>query len=91
MSVELEATVLESPDLKEVLRRVGRRGLCQRLGAGRAGCSQPGVQAFEYRHAPDPREIDASAAARTLEELRAADTLIAKGLGGGMTREEVIE
>jgi hypothetical protein len=54
---EIHATVLESRDLAAVLRRVdvvvyatGSERIVATLG--------PAVRAFEYRHTPDPREID---------------------------------
>ena len=53
----IEATVLESPDLKEVLRHVD--AVVYASGSERVRrMIKPGVQAFEYRHAPDPHEID---------------------------------
>ena len=65
----LEAAVLETPDLKEVLRRVdvvvyasGAEGVRRMI--------RPGVPAFEYRHVPDPREIE-RVLVPLLEELRA--------------------
>jgi DNA-binding transcriptional regulator YhcF (GntR family) len=54
---EIQATLLESRDLAAVLRRVdvvvyatGSEGIVATLG--------PAARAFEYRHTPDPREID---------------------------------
>jgi hypothetical protein len=68
----LEATVLQSPDLKEVLRHVD--AVVYASGSERVRrMIKPGVQAFEYRHAPDPHEID-EVLLPALEELR-ADTL----------------
>ena len=65
----LEATVLQSPDLKEVLRRVD--AVVYASGSERVRrMIKQGVQAFEYRHAPDPHEID-EVLLPALEELRA--------------------
>jgi len=54
---DLEATVLGSPELAAVLRRIdvlvyatGSEGVLQQL--------RPAVHSLEYRHTPDPREID---------------------------------
>ncbi|MGH6928324.1 MAG: GntR family transcriptional regulator [Dongiaceae bacterium] len=55
--LDIHATVLESPELGEVLRRVdvvvyatGSESVVATL--------RPNMQSFEYRHTPDPREID---------------------------------
>ena len=54
---DIEATLLESPDLPEVLRRIDiavyATGSERVVGGLRAG-----ARSFEYRHTPDPREID---------------------------------
>jgi DNA-binding transcriptional regulator YhcF (GntR family) len=64
----LEATVLQSPDLKELLRRVD--AVVYASGSERVRrLIRPGVRAFEYRHAPDPHEID-DVLLPALEELR---------------------
>jgi len=54
---EIRATVLENRDLAAVLRRAdvvvyatGSERIVAMLG--------PAARAFEYRHTPDPREID---------------------------------
>jgi DNA-binding transcriptional regulator YhcF (GntR family) len=65
----LEATVLQSPDLKAVLRRVD--AVVYASGSERVRrMIKPGIPAFEYRHAPDPHEID-EVLLPALEELRA--------------------
>jgi DNA-binding transcriptional regulator YhcF (GntR family) len=54
---ELRATVLESPDLAEALQRVDVAVYAS--GSERvAGMLRPAARSFEYRHTPDPREID---------------------------------
>ena len=54
---DIEVTLLESPDLPEVLRRIDiavyATGSERVVGGLRAG-----ARSFEYRHTPDPREID---------------------------------
>jgi hypothetical protein len=65
----IEATVLQSPDLKAVLRRVD--AVVYASGSERVRrMIKPGIRAFEYRHAPDPHEID-EVLLPALEELRA--------------------
>jgi len=55
--LDIQATVLESPELGEVLRRVDV--VVYATGSERVvNMLRPGVQSFEYRHTPDPREID---------------------------------
>ena len=54
---DIEATLLESPDLPEVLRRIDIAVYA--TGSERVvGGLRPGARSFEYRHTPDPREID---------------------------------
>lgn len=66
---KLEATVLQSPDLKQLLRRVD--AVVYASGSERVRrMIKPGIPAFEYRHAPDPHEID-EVLLPALEQLRA--------------------
>jgi DNA-binding transcriptional regulator YhcF (GntR family) len=54
---DVEATLLESPDLPDVLGRVDIAVYA--TGSERVtGLLRPAARAFEYRHTPDPREID---------------------------------
>ena len=54
---DVEATVLESPELAEVLWSVDIAVYA--TGSERVpGMLRRGARAFEYRHTPDPREID---------------------------------
>ena len=50
--------------------------------SGSAGSIRPGVPAFEYRHAPDPHEID-DVLLPALEELRSGGTLPSKASAAG--------
>jgi DNA-binding transcriptional regulator YhcF (GntR family) len=55
--LDVQATVLASPELADLLRRVDV--VVYATGSERvAGMLRPTVQSFEYRHTPDPREID---------------------------------
>ncbi len=55
--LDIQATVLESPDLGEVLRRADV--VVYATGSERVrALLRPGAHCFEYRHTPDPREID---------------------------------
>jgi hypothetical protein len=55
--LDIQATVLESPDLGDVVRRVDVAVYA--TGSERvAGMLRPGIHSFEYRHTPDPREIE---------------------------------
>src|SRR5262249_54752479 len=55
--LDVQATVLDSPDLGEVVRRVDV--VVYATGSERvANMLRPNAQSFEYRHTPDPREID---------------------------------
>ena len=54
---DIQATLLEAADLPEVLRRVDV--VVYATGSERvAGLLRPNTASFEYRHTPDPREID---------------------------------
>ena len=54
---DIEATLLESPDLAAALRRIDIAVYA--TGSERVvGMLRPGARSFEYRHTPDPREID---------------------------------
>lgn len=55
--LDIQATVLESPDLGDVLRRVDV-AVYATGSESVVGMLRPNVQSFEYRHTPDPREID---------------------------------
>jgi hypothetical protein len=69
---KLEATVLGSADLKSVLRRVD--AVVYASGSERIRrLVRRGVPVFEYRHAPDPHEID-DMLLPALEELRSGGT-----------------
>ena len=69
---KLEATVLGSADLKSVLRRVD--AVVYASGSERIRrLVRRGVPVFEYRHAPDPHEID-DVLLPALEELRSGGT-----------------
>jgi hypothetical protein len=53
----IKATVLESPDLAETLRRADV--VVHATGSEKTiSLIKPGTSHFEYRHTPDPREID---------------------------------
>lgn len=53
----IRATVLESPNLAEILASADV--VVHATGSEKAiGLIKPGTQHFEYRHTPDPREID---------------------------------
>jgi hypothetical protein len=55
--LDIQATVLESAELGDVLRRVDV--VVYATGSESVvGMLRPNVQSFEYRHTPDPREID---------------------------------
>jgi hypothetical protein len=54
---DMQATLLEAADLAEVLRRA--EVVVYATGSERvAGQLRPGCTGFEYRHTPDPGEID---------------------------------
>lgn len=54
---DIEATLLESPDLAAVLERTDTAVFA--TGSERVvGLLRPGTRSFEYRHTPDPHEID---------------------------------
>jgi GntR family transcriptional regulator len=54
---DVQATVLDNPDLASALRQ--RDVVIFATGATRAATLlAPGIERFEYRHTPDPREID---------------------------------
>ncbi len=67
---DIQATVLESPDLAEAMRRADVAVYA--TGSERvARMLRPRARSFEYRHTPDPREID-QVLLPMLESLRAA-------------------
>ena len=67
---DIRATLLESPDLAEVLQRA--EVVVYACGSERvAGMLPPETPSFEYRHTPDPREID-QVLLPMLEEIRGA-------------------
>jgi len=67
---EIHATLLQSPSLAEELQ--GADVVVYASGSKRAAdLLRPGTSAFEYRHTPDPREIE-QALLPMLESIRAA-------------------
>ena len=67
---DIRSTILESPDLAQVLQ--GADVVVRASGSERViGMLPPDTPSFEYRHTPDPREID-QVLLPMLEEIRGA-------------------